>query len=472
MKWLKTGTLLLWLGLVVAYYLFLTVSGAYKSIPLLWIAEPIANTWRLMAPIDFLCGVSADARDVAEAELINVCQTLNHLHYAVFTLLLGALGIALFRWFYPLRVAIVVFIGIPLLYWARSYTAKELGAVQTYSYELYIIVFYGWCAVMAILTAAGFLIPKHSKKVLILSLALSLLITLVAAFVGRGSVEHITPILGGLMAGFSGTLLWEGVLVKLLAIIMSCTVVYMSVAGLVFWVRDGKFPKQRLKHAFKYSVISLIIALLPVLSVPAGEALHGKDVIEAKNYIHKLVPRMKEYYDEHDEYPKRLEEVVDVSEDKPRLIRIYDYLARIPGAYYLSRPQKYCFVVFDSSRNHGYHSMTSDNDKWEFADESRDMGEVYLDICGESGITSHEGMIAGHLGLPDPDDPVAAVGLMVDDVVRPALTQEATPILEGELHRLGRKDPSIYGDQQPDDSQRYISPDELRDQIYKAPLRQ
>ena len=405
-------------------------------------------------------------------EFSALCQNLYlfyFYYYAAITVLyVGA--VLVFRDFW--RPTVLLLLTGAGCYFIQAFTFEELKAVQTYSYEVFIIAFYHWALWMVILLAAACMLPRQRKIITLITLLLTVACTVLFTIQGRGSVEHITPLLGGLLADISWDMLGLSVLAKLLVMLMvGAVLIYPLLAMLAIWVRHGKVTWRVWPRGVVYGVVYSIIALIPITSIPAGMQLNNKDIDEAKQFVDQLLPQIEEYQKEHKEYPQDLSQVVDLEAmETPRLLDIYEYIAYgTEGAYYLSRPEKYCIIFQNPGKDFGYYSLTSDR-KWKFFSERQSLARAYETICDESGNLKDESLIAGHLGLPNPDDPLAALGAEVGDVVQPAMTQGATPLLEKQIHELGYKNPEIYATKPMIPEEEMIGPEELLERLKKQPL--
>ncbi len=354
---------------------------------------------------------------------------------------------------------------------AQDRVISELSHVQTYSYEVFIFSFYYWCAASVTCLVACFLWPNAAVRIVRYTAIGTILCAVLFAFEGRGSVEHINPLLGGLLVEFKLEYLKAGFLWKLASVLALSAVVFFPFRLFSLWIIDGAW---KWRHAARTSVLVIAgfvgIGVLPLVSVPAGMVLHQYDIRVAKEFVNAIVPKLQAYYDEHEEYPSDLFAVMEKYEKAPRLLDIYEYFTfGTKGGYYLSRPQKYCFIVPDTSIDAGYLSLTSAR-KWRYSHPGKALEDEFEAICDENMDDVHEELVAGHLGLPDTDDPIAYLGSVVGEVRQPAMTQAATPRLEEALHDLGHKDPDIYKVRERPELGK-VDPKALLEQLKQQPLR-
>ncbi|MCB2081702.1 MAG: hypothetical protein KDD76_03630, partial [Rickettsiales bacterium] len=120
------------------------------------------------------------------------------------------------------------------------------------------------------------------------------------------------------------------------------------------------------------------------------------------------LPKLQAFAVKNDNaYPPTLEHSVEEEGiTLPRLLRLFDFLAyNQHGAYYISRPEKYCFLVYNPGAvDYGYYSLTSERG-WKFHPYAgKSLEEIYLEYCDEPQTFKQR--IKKHLGLQeDPNDP-------------------------------------------------------------------
>ncbi len=375
---------------------------------------------------------------------------LHYLHFSLLSLALALFLLALYllplTWRNIWRSSLCFFVALYLLvsgYWVIT---SHIADVRTYSYELFITAFYTWMTLCLVLLLIAVLFPPIRRAAVIVALLFTAIATVLFTLEGRGSVEHITPLLGGLFADVS---FYTIRLSALFSVWMMLTVGALAIALIWLasqWVRSGHVTVQPVLQTGKYVLIAIAISSLSLLSIPFGNRLNQSDVAHAKGFIETFVPKLEGYYSTYGQYPKNLDRFLESITSVPRLIDIFEYLAHEhEGSYYLSRPQKYCFVFLDPGRKFGYHAYTSDTKKWQYFSPLQSLENEYLNVCGDDGPTSHEAILADHLGLKGLHDPLGRLGAEVGMVTPPPGTRQSTQRLKNELQSLGRQEPSIYG---------------------------
>ena len=379
---------------------------------------------------------------------LNLCRVVPLLYFWIFAIMAAMYGIMVAFLGNPLRFAIVAFVGIASFAWAFIYSAQELSDARTYGYEKFLIIFYLWVAALFTLFISSIVFPERRKAIATFSIIGTILATYFFAFFGRGSIEQIYPLVGGLFEGISWETLVASKLFLLIAAMLASVLSYAFGIGMLDWVEKGKFFHQNLySRAVKPAFLFMAIASVSLLSLPPGSSLNKEDVESAKGFIENLKVRLEDFRQQKKQYPKLLSEAFPDGwpDNTPLLIDRYEYLSLgFKGAYYFSRPDKYCMVFQDTGKDFGYHSVTSNRD-WKQFKVAESIEKQFESVCDEEGPTSHEPLIAQYLGLGNPDDPMNAIRDVpgLGDIKRIAHTPSVSGQIEAEVMKMSEKDPSL-----------------------------
>jgi len=403
---------------------------------LFWVAGIVTLYFQQIGPVAELCH---------GGELSDFCQLFSYFYISVYALILLAYGFAIYFFGNFWRLTALVLWSVSAIYIVHGFSALEISDVRTYGYEFFITSFYFWLALLTIFAVAAMLFYKTSVRLAEVFFIFSVLASIFFAIYGRGGIEHIAPIMGGLLTDFSWRGLWLSNLFKGLLVIALFGGTYFILTNLFNWIKDGQKWQISLRDIPETCIIFVIIGLLPLFSIPAGVFLNEKDLEEAKSFVENLEPQIEKYHQDNGQYPSDIKEFVE-NKEPPRLIDIYEYLAfGAKGSYYFSREEKYCFIILSPGKDFGFYSITSAR-KWQFTPyQGKSLEQEYTSVCDENDGGMYETMLAQRLGLPKPGDPVAKAGLALGSVLRPALTPAVTGKLQEELDKLGEKDPSIFG---------------------------
>ena len=406
-----------------------------------------------------------------DSDAAPLCRHLYAWYFWLYALLCGGYAVMAVRRRQFLKPTLLLGLAGVMFYAIQPFTFSELSQPQTYSYEAFIVGFYSWLALVALAFIAALLWPGKRWRICLAAFIGTAAATVFFGYQGRGGVEHINPLVGGLMVKHSWKMAQPSFLLKLClamaAIVPACNLLH----HLAHWIRHGRVNLRVWGRNGVLLAAFVAFVLLPVLSLPLGFRLNRQDIREAKTYVDALTPKIKAYYTEHKEYPKDLSEVGANFKAVPRLLDIYDYLANgTKGGFYLSRAEKFCVIFPDNSLDPGFWSLTSER-PWRFSQPSKALEESFQSVCDEATNDVQQELIAGHLGLPDPDDPYAQFGLILNQVIQPALTEAATPRLQKEIDELGYKDPDIYAKQPMIPPEAQLRPEDLLEELKKQPLR-
>ncbi len=351
------------------------------------------------------------------------------------------------------REAVFWILSLFLLTCSYRLVMVDVIDVRTYSYEFFLLTFYIWSAFLAIALILGVLYPKTRIVGISLSLIATIAVTFIFAEEGRGSIEQTMLLIDRLNDGklmqmlfgesFNKSILY-GIFVHKYVFYLTFLFFYIAVGGLFCWIITGEMKSISWKNGVIVTLIIIAISFIPLASISYGKKINKKDVNDARIFIEDLVPKVQSYYNKKSEYPQDLSQIMSYTDNTPHLIDIFEYLAYgAKGAYYLSNAQKYCFIFMNQREdNFGYYSLTSDRDWRFFPYNGVSLEEKFETVCDEGMGGSHEGLVAGHLGVMDLDDPVALEGVDIGVVARPAATMQATEKLDKALKELGKIDPS------------------------------
>ena len=343
---------------------------------------------------------------------------------------------------------------ILLFAWLLFYLAENLAIYDTISYktagsEKFIQEFYQFFAVMISILFTCLLY----RKLWFIGYFIAIIISIRAIFqfgeTGRGRFDHIDYLIGGSLQELS---LYAIGLSDMLEIIFYLTIFIFSFCFLhqiTFWVKYGKFTGGSVKKFIVKIMLFYALLLLPIASLPLGFAKNKQDVEQAQKYIENIAEYADSYHILNEEYPRQITEYMESIEDTtPLLLQIHDYLSRsfhdyiasdLKGSFYLSRPQKYCFVFLNASYPYGYYSTTSDRG-WQFYQTTDSLEHIYPDVCDEPKEASSIELLSEHLGLKTADDPLAEIEFLLgQQPPPPAQTPSTTGKLQEKLKEIFNK---------------------------------
>ncbi len=295
-----------------------------------------------------------------------------------------------------------------VLFQAQNLAVQTVGDIRTFGYQKFIILFHLWLALALIAEAALMLFSNRGKGILRVFFAITIVCSFAFVLYGRGSAEHVTAILGGLPYGISWRSAWMSQEAQVWVWIMAIFLGLALIIGTAQWVRAGDLKHDYMRRVARNTLALLAMTLVPLLSIPPGLWLNERDVQEAKSFINRLVPKLQDFAHANDgAYPPTLlHSVMEREMKQPLLLALFDFLAyETKGAYYVSRPQKFCFLIYNpGGTDFGYHSMTSEHG-WKFTPyDGRSLEEIYAELCDDP--IGFQERITRHLGLgADPNDP-------------------------------------------------------------------
>lgn len=326
----------------------------------------------------------ADVECAKTAHLSNAPCFFSDVYFTLFALLF-LLPALLLPWRKKCRAAYVALaIGFGALYMAQIDSLKAVSDVRSYGYERFYMVFYAWQALLyALFAAALWARPGQLKKWLGASLIITCICTLLFTFYGRGSVDHITVVIGGILGDLRLVYLSDIVQSWLVFALAGLGMVCMRIAPM--WVKHARIDWLYIHHVKRITLSFLGISACAMLSAPLGMIVNHFDVRDAKEYIAATKEPLEEYWRENDKYPPDLYPFILEKETvEPLLLDIFSYLAfNTKGAYYYSREQKYCFIIFNPGYPFGYHSLTNRRD-WQFHPyQGQPLEFVHKEYCDE-----------------------------------------------------------------------------------------
>ncbi len=295
-------------------------------------------------------------------------------------------------------------ISILLTFFLADYSIKQIQSPIKFGIEWFVLSYYLWCFVIISLFIINVLFYKNTKRLLIANIQLAIIFTAVLAYTGRGNIEQITLLLGGLLAKFSWKFLWLSDNFKLLCLLFCLAFLYGFCSVISSWIKTGEAKFGIILKPVKLFFVYIIFILIPITSIPIGEYFNKADISSAKNFIDKVKTDVDKYYYENGEYPKFIEKMLP-SAASPNILARHEYFtAGIRGTYYFSREDKYCFLFQNPTRKFGYYSITSERG-WRFSRDTRDYGESFVALCDESNKSS-DSLISNHLGIESEDEMV------------------------------------------------------------------
>jgi hypothetical protein len=334
-------------------------------------------------------------------------------------------------------------------FWVIDYILKQLSEVANFGSDAFVVTFYLWWFFAILCFYFTIIFPNSAylsrKKTILIFFVGTILATISFVFTGRGTIEHITPLIGGLLAKFTLEFLYLSFIAKIITIFFVFGFVFWLSKFLYFWVVTGVFNKLDLKATSFLVIIFSIISLWPIASLPFGEYINKKDVESAQKFIDEIIKKTTKKKFENGEYPKVISDMFEVKSDYPKLLKRHDYLSfGTKGSYYFSRKDKFCFVFQNPARKLGYYSITSTKPNWKFSSYKGSLEEEYINVCDEQYAGS-DNIIGGSLGLTDPYSEIEEMAAKVGAETRkPAITLKANQVLKTILDEYGKKDPTIF----------------------------
>lgn len=291
---------------------------------------------------------------------------------------------------------------------AQNTAIETLSDIRTFGYQKFVILFLLWSALLLIFETTILLFQESAKRISWIFMVATCAFSIAFIFYGRGSAEHVGALLGGLLQDISWQALWLSQLVQVWVYALMIVGVAVLVTIAVQWVKWGNINYASMKKVTRHMALLFVISIIPLLSVPPGLWVSWRDVEHAKTFINRLVPKLQDFAHANDGAfpPTLLHSVMASGTKQPLLLDRFDFLAyETRGAYYVSRPEKYCFLIHNpGGRNFGYYSMTSERGWKFFPYDGRSLEEIYTELCDDP--LGFQERIMRHLGLvTDPHDP-------------------------------------------------------------------
>ncbi len=378
---------------------------------------------------------------------VDLCTHFYLTFYTLYLVISILLGIAVYRSKEFLRPVALAIILCVLCVASENFTLSEISDFRTYGYEPFIIGFYIWLSTLVTLMIGAYLYPNRFKMWFTLGIGMLVFGIVFFALTGRGSIEHIMPYVGGLYKEYSWDAAKVGKLIYILPFVMATGIIMPLFYFIYHWIITGKIGSFRVLYSLKVMIVFVSIILLSGSSIYIGEMLNRADIQQAKEFVDKAIVRVEAFYQEKKQYPSDIFEVIDPEVNIPRLLRRYDFLAEnTKGGFFLSRPQKFCFLFQDPGRLFGYYSITSDR-KWRFSHEGKNLANEFRSVCdeGDGDMFSSESLVAGHLGVDDGNIDIREMAMELEgQEMQAPVTEKATYELQQQLYELGQTDPSIY----------------------------
>jgi hypothetical protein len=291
-----------------------------------------------------------------------------------------------------------------LSFFLADYSVKQIQNPVVFGIEWFVLLYYLWCFILTLIFLLNLYFPKSFKKTLFSAIILTLIFTFLFAYKGRGNVEQITILIGGLLAEFSISYLLLSSSAKFIIGLFLVTIIFSLVETIAVWIKTGDAKFKNFLTSLKIFSAYLIIIILPAISIPIGEYFNKQDVKDAKEFIDNVKIKADKFYFENGEYPKFIEDMLP-SEKSPRILARHEYFTQgIRGTYYFSREDKYCFLFQNPNRKFGYYSITSERG-WRFSRDNRDYASSFIALCDESN-KSADSLISNHLGVESEDEMV------------------------------------------------------------------
>lgn len=404
-----------------------------------------------------------------EEEISYYCPYVLSTYYFFYTvyvlaIITGVLG-SLYWHGHRLKIGLISLGSLVVGMNFHQFALNELADPRIASFEPLIVGSYVWLLASVIITLLYWAYPQLAQRWWRAMAGITLLASLFLAITGRGSMEHVYTLVGGLpwqisIAAYSlSKCLWLLLMLALTGIII------FIIHAITTWIQRGQVMPSHYSYLWRgWRMVFCGFAVAGVISYPAGLLLARHDVNASKAYIGKLMEQARTYKEKEGKFPVEITPfTAGLQDETPRLLKRYEYLAMgFPGSYYFSREAKFCFVFQDPSKPYGYYSITSDRD-WKFMDEQSSLENTFLSVCDDMQPMSSEAMLGGQLGLNEPAKLELLFGKKFDQIYKEALTPKEAEPLHNHIQELGRRDPSIYG-KMPD------TMESLRNMIHNAPV--
>lgn len=341
------------------------------------------------------------------------------------------------------KLFLIIFSVLALFHFA-DHSLKELTSPNTWGLDLFIVSYYFWCFLAVTFFVYSLLFSEDINKKYKVFAMFTFVLSVLFGFWGRGTEEMLNPIFGAVF--FEKTISSFGVsyTYALMLFIFWFAFIYSLVSLAAEWVINSKSDVKTFFSPYKAALKFLPILFIPMVAYFTGDYVNKNDVEEAKNFISEIKKKTDKYYLENGEYPKLIEEYIDKTKPNPWLLKRHEYFSfDIPGTYYFSRADKYCFIFQNPNSEFGYYSVTSTRD-WNYVLDTDSFDDLYLELCGETENSS-ESLIAGRLGLEGTNDYLGELGIKLNKPFVPAISRSEDRLLHNKIIEYGKtQNPGIF----------------------------
>lgn len=402
-----------------------------------WVVVLLLAAYRVLPAIITQCG---------QEEAVALCRIFTGSYLVTYLVLLLLGGILAYRARSLLKAACWASLSILFFYAAHRFSGSLLSDPRTFGYEWFIGGFYFWGAILSSLLVLWLVYGlRFSTLAWQSGVVVTCIFIAIAVFDGRGSLEHITPLIGGLSLGFSWQYLSYSHLFYMCAGWLAAGVIYGLAVTVMQWVKDGTLPEHIWVRSIVASLTFTLIGSLVLLSLPPALWLNQRDVREAKEFVESALPQLQAYYDEKKAYPPNLDESFRPDTTSPELLQYFDYYAQgFEGAYYFSRPEKFCFIFYNPGIHPGFHTLTSERGWKFFPFGTYALETQYAAMCDEKTDERYEQIVTGFLGVEN--NPLIT---LMEDVEKnkafsrmPHSSIESQPLTDS-IEELLEEDPSF-----------------------------
>lgn len=266
--------------------------------------------------------------------------------------------------------------------------------------------------------------------------------TIIIALNGSASELHISSLLP-IFAEPSSYMVMVYGCVLLFALLI-------AVPAQIGWVDSGDWPSaQQISNRCAQGLAVILLLCIPFLSIPLGKEISKNNISRTKAYIdNNISPVITTYYRENEQYPMHIGEVNDMPayEELPRLLHWFDYQSPIgKGAFFLSRPQKYCIIFFDySAGRQGFFSNIGESGAttargWKFHPiTTTPVEERYAELCDEE--TPIDALIGDYLDITPATDLLKQAEIMTGEITYTPQTSASQHIVRELAKQHARQD--------------------------------
>jgi hypothetical protein len=380
----------------------------------------------------------------------NTGQIENYCYYVINTtkavsllLLLGIIFVAARATAIMKYLAFFIF-SFPSLYFLADSIMIQLSKPDSYGIDWFIITFNLWTWLFINIYLLSLIFWGWRVKFLYLNFFVTIVFTYLFIITGRGTIEHAFTLIGETMFDVNLITILQSSVVYIIGAIFLLTIIYGLLAVAGYWIKTGLLEGKIFFRNFKVFLTSILIIFLIYISYPFGLMLNKLDVKEAKSFINEISKFTQKYYYENGEYPMEIGSYLEnKSSETPWILKRNEYFSHgIKGTYYLSRPQKYCFIFQNPGSTPGYYTLTSMRG-WRHNASVEAIEDVFVRYCDEVG-ESHENLISQHIGLTGPDDFIGRMANEFNIPYIPATSKKASRKLHEKITEFGEENPEIY----------------------------